>query len=199
MADQSMGMGEFLSKIRVIVDNLPYALASNCFISCSISVLHISSMGFHRFHRFLGGSLTAALALLGSPAGAEELRDWSFNPANSELTFSLADTVFPEFFLLSEPPRLVLDIPATELGAVDPQQTYGGVVQTIRVAQHTSEQVRVVIELSPDIVLEPEQADIQFDEGENGQRRDQHNCTRPVPARCEFAGNKCPGFGASHT
>lgn len=122
-----------------------------------------------RFYQLLGGSLSA-LALAVLPAGAEELQDWSFDTADSELTFSLSDQVFPEFFLLSEPPRLVLDIPDTEIGNVEPEQIYGGVVRAIRVAQHTPENVRVVIELAPEIVLSPEQADIQFDDSGDGQR-----------------------------
>lgn len=167
MADEFPHRGEFLSKIWVRLDKLPYALTSDCFVSR----LRIRPMGFqHRCYQLLGGSLTAALMFTASSAWAEDLRDWSFDSTNSELTFSLPDTLFPEFFLLSEPPRLVLDIPATDLGNVESQNVYNGVVQTIRVAQHSEDQVRAVIELVPDIVLAPAQADIQFDDGENGQR-----------------------------
>ncbi|MBT9313381.1 AMIN domain-containing protein [Leptothoe kymatousa] len=105
-----------------------------------------------------------------TPAMAEELQNWSFDSATNELTFSLPDTVLPEFFLLAEPPRLVLDIPETQVGEVSAEQRYDGSVQTIRVAQQADDQVRVVIELSPDIVLSPEQADIQFDD-QDGQRQ----------------------------
>ena len=127
-------------------------------------------MGFkRRFCRVLGGGLSA-VALSIAPAMAEELQDWAFDTSNSELTFSLSDQVFPAFFLLSEPPRLVLDIPETAIGDVEPEQIYSGTVRAIRVAQHTPENVRVVIELAPDIVLSPAQADIQFDDGGDGQR-----------------------------
>ncbi len=87
-------------------------------------------MGFkRRVHQFCGGSL-AALALCMSPAAlAEELQNWSFDTGSSELAFSLSDQVFPEFFLLADPPRLVLDIPNTEVGSVDPEQGYEGAVQ----------------------------------------------------------------------
>ncbi|MEM9977467.1 MAG: AMIN domain-containing protein [Cyanobacteria bacterium P01_D01_bin.2] len=116
----------------------------------------------------MGGSIFA-LTLAVSPVLAGELRNWSFDTTTSELTFSLSDDVFPEFFLLSEPPRLVLDIPETDIGTVELEQVYDGAVQTIRVSQYTPEQVRVVIELAPEIVLAPEQADIQFDDAD-GQR-----------------------------
>lgn len=167
MADESLRSGEFLSKISVIFDKVPYALTFNRVIG----VPHFNPMGFkYRLHQLLGGSVAAALIFTGLPVFAAELENWSFDTTNSELTFSLSDTVFPEFFLLSEPPRLVLDIPATEIGNVEPEQMYNGVVQSIRVAQHTSEQVRVVIELAADIVLAPEQADIQFNDDGDGQR-----------------------------
>lgn len=125
-------------------------------------------MGFQqRFCQSLGSSLIAVVLAI-SPAWAEQIENWSFDEDKSELTFSLPDTVLPKFFLLAEPPRLVLDVPAA-IGDAQPDQNYGGVVQTIRVAQHTPEQVRVVIELAPDIELAPEQADIQFDD-RDGQR-----------------------------
>ncbi|MEM7063300.1 MAG: AMIN domain-containing protein [Cyanobacteria bacterium P01_B01_bin.77] len=120
------------------------------------------------FYRLVGSSFVV-LTMVTSSALAEELDNWSFDATTNELTFSLSDTVLPEFFLLAEPPRLVLDIPDTQIGAVEPEQTYGGAVQNIRVAQHTPDQVRVVIELAPDSVLTPDQADIQFDDN-NGQR-----------------------------
>ncbi|MBE9070315.1 AMIN domain-containing protein [Leptolyngbya cf. ectocarpi LEGE 11479] len=126
-------------------------------------------MGFkQRFYQLVGGSFVA-LTIVTSSALAEELDNWSFDATTNELTFSLSDTVLPEFFLLAEPPRLVLDIPDTQIGAVEPEQFYSGAVQNIRVAQHAPDQVRVVIELAPDTVLSPDQADIQFDDN-NGQR-----------------------------
>ncbi|ESA37612.1 localization of periplasmic protein complex [Leptolyngbya sp. Heron Island J] len=141
-------------------------------------------MGFkRRFYQVLGGSLSV-LALSVAPALAEELQDWAFDTSSSELTFSLSDQVFPAFFLLAEPPRLVLDIPDTAIGDVDPEQIYDGTVRSIRVSQHTPENVRVVIELASDIVLSPAQADIQFDEGGDGQR---HWRFRPLLAENDTA------------
>lgn len=126
-------------------------------------------MGFkQRVYQSVGGSLVA-LTMVISPALAEELDNWSFDTTTNELTFSLSDTVLPEFFLLAEPPRLVLDIPDTQMGTVESEQRYDGAVQTIRVAQHTPDHVRVVIELAPDSLLAPDQADIQFDDS-HGQR-----------------------------
>ena len=127
-------------------------------------------MGFkHRFYQSLGGSL-AALVLSIPSVLAAELQDWSFDASYSELTFSISDQIFPEFFLLADPPRLVLDIPNTEIGDIAQEQIYEGAVQTIRVAQYTPENIRVVIELAPEIELLPDQADIQFDDDGNGQR-----------------------------
>ncbi|MEL6128792.1 MAG: AMIN domain-containing protein [Cyanobacteria bacterium J06628_4] len=152
-------------------------------------------MGFkRRFYQCFGGSL-ATLALAISPALAEGLTDWAFDTATSELTFSLSDTVFPQFFLLSEPPRLVLDIPDTEIGTIEPEQIYDGSVQAIRVAQYTPDQVRVVIELAPDIVLAPDQADIQFDDSD-GLR---HWRFRPLIADGETSVAVSPTVSAPNT
>ncbi|NEP63785.1 MAG: AMIN domain-containing protein, partial [Symploca sp. SIO2G7] len=95
-----------------------------------------------------------------------------------------------EFFLMAEPPRLILDIPDTHIGEVQPDQSYDGVVQNIRVAQHTPEHLRIVIELAPDIVLAPEQADIQFDD-RNGQR---HWRFRPLLAADTVADTTSPAM-----
>lgn len=130
----------------------------------------------HFLYPSLGVSI-ATFALAVSPALAEELHDWFFNAATSELTFSSSDNILPEFFLLSEPARLVLDIPDVEVGNIAPEQSYEGAVQTIRVSQYTPNQVRVVIELAPEIVLASAQADIQFDDSGDGQR---HWSFRPL-------------------
>lgn len=123
----------------------------------------------HVFYRSLGMGV-AALALAVSPAFSEELNDWAFDSATNELMFALPDDILPEFFLLSEPARLILEIPDTEVGDIPPEQLYSGAVQSIRVSQYTPDLVRVVIELAPEIVLTPEQADIQFDARSDGQR-----------------------------
>ncbi len=119
--------------------------------------------------RWCGGGLGLWL-LSAAAAWGEELQNWQFDPQRAELSFTLADTVYPEFFGLTEPTRLVVDIPETEMGDVAPEQFYSGLVRSIRVSQFAPNRVRVVMDLAPGTALSTDQADVQF-ESSQGQRR----------------------------
>ena len=119
--------------------------------------------------RWCGGGLGLWL-LSAAAAWGEELQNWQFDPQRAELSFTLADTVYPEFFGLTEPTRLVVDIPETEMGDVAPEQFYSGLVRSIRVSQFAPDRVRVVMDLAPGAALSTDQADVQF-ESSQGQRR----------------------------
>ncbi|MEM9906349.1 MAG: AMIN domain-containing protein, partial [Cyanobacteria bacterium P01_D01_bin.44] len=97
-------------------------------------------------------------------ANEQELSAWSFDPATQQLEFSLPEGVMPQFFLLAEPARIVLDIPETQLGDVDTERTYDGAVERIRVSQYSDDAVRIVVDLMAGTELESAQADIQFDD-----------------------------------
>jgi AMIN domain len=116
------------------------------------------------------GILTTAALICPVVAQASELSGWHYNPDTYELTFSLPQDVLPEFFLLAEPTRIVLDIPNTQIGAIASEQTYTGAVERIRVSQFSDSDVRVVIDLAPGTELQPTQASIEFDDA-NGQRQ----------------------------
>jgi hypothetical protein len=112
--------------------------------------------------------ITAAL-VYAMPAAASELTDWQFDSATAELEFALPEGILPEFFLLAEPARLVLDLPQTQLGTVEREQTYAGAVERIRLSQFSDDVVRIVMDLAPGTRLDPEQVDLQFDD-RGGQR-----------------------------
>ncbi len=66
-------------------------------------------------------SLYAAVAFntnssIAAPAG--ELEDWRFSPEGSQLEISLSAPSRPQYFYLSQPPRIVVDLPGTKLGYV---------------------------------------------------------------------------------
>ncbi len=130
-------------------------------------------MGFRAFSPAwtMGSVLTTVMVVAVAPVQASELSAWSYSEATQLLEFSLPQSVLPRFFLLAEPTRIVLDIPTTQLGAVLTEQTYGGVVERIRVSQFEGDTVRMVIDLAPGTVLEERQAEIEFDDDINGQRR----------------------------
>ncbi|MEL6249242.1 MAG: AMIN domain-containing protein [Cyanobacteria bacterium J06627_15] len=129
-------------------------------------------MGFDAFRPgWMSNGLwaTAAVVLVAAPVRAAELSTWSFDETQQQLEFSLPQSVQPRFFLLAEPTRVVLDIPATQLGPVPTEVTYAGAVERIRVSQFEGETVRIVIDLAPGTVLQERQADIEF-EDIDGQR-----------------------------
>lgn len=91
--------------------------------------------------------LNSNLAIAGS------IESWKFDPKNNQLEFILEEKTTPSYFFLQDPPRLVIDLPNTNLGSVETQKDYPGVVRQIRLAQFDKGITRLVMEFSPDAVL----------------------------------------------
>lgn len=92
---------------------------------------------------------------------AARLIDWRFDPAVAALEVTLDEGITPRYFLLSQPARIVLDLPNTQLGNVETQQTYSGTIRQIRVSQFQEGVTRIVLDVSPEVILEPEQVQLQ--------------------------------------
>lgn len=107
----------------------------------------------------VGGAI--APLMLTSPAHAGTLTQWSYDPATQTLRITVPQGTTPHHFLLAEPARIVLDLPNTTMGAVNTQQVYDGPIYRIRVSQFQPDLTRIVMELSPDAVLAPEQVELQ--------------------------------------
>jgi hypothetical protein len=93
-------------------------------------------------------------------ARAEELTEWRFNPDTQQLEVVVPENSTPRYFLLAQPARIVLDLPNTDVGSVVSEQTYSGAVRRVRVAQFEPGVTRIVLELTPDTVLAPGQAEL---------------------------------------
>jgi len=108
-------------------------------------------------------SVLTAVALSSGEQSVQgaRLTSWQFNPATSQLEILVSEKTTPRYFLLSQPPRIVIDFPNSQLGKVETQKTYSGAVRQIRVAQFEAKVTRIVMELSPDIVLTPEKVQLQ--------------------------------------
>ncbi|NET50421.1 MAG: AMIN domain-containing protein, partial [Merismopedia sp. SIO2A8] len=104
---------------------------------------------------FVGLALSSASAL------AAQLTQWSFDQQTQRLELSLPDGTTPQYFLLAQPPRIVIDLPNTQIGSVADVQTYPGVVRSIRVSQFQPNLARIVMELEPDAVFSPGHIEIQ--------------------------------------
>jgi N-acetylmuramoyl-L-alanine amidase len=99
-------------------------------------------------------ALIITLPLLNSNlAIAGSIESWKFDPKNNQLEFILEEKTTPSYFFLQDPPRLVIDLPNTNLGSVETQKDYPGVVRRIRLAQFDKGITRLVMEFSPDAVL----------------------------------------------
>jgi len=81
------------------------------------------------------------------------LSNWRFDPATNQLEITLEAQTTPNYFLLEQPLRIVVDLPNTQLGKVTTQQDYSGAVRQVRVSQFDKNVTRIVLELAPDIVL----------------------------------------------
>ena len=105
---------------------------------------------------------------IAAPASAAVLNSWSFDQASQALTITLPDGVTPDFFLLAQPARIVLEVPHTTLGGVVSSEQYSGAVRNIRLTE-VSGGSRVVMELAPNTRLDPRHAELTATELNNGQ------------------------------
>ncbi|MBD1913051.1 MULTISPECIES: AMIN domain-containing protein [unclassified Leptolyngbya] len=103
--------------------------------------------------RFLEGERAIAV----TPA---EITSWRFNTDSQQLEVVLPGGATPRYFLLAQPARIVVDIPAVDAGASAGEQTFSGVVSRVRVAQFEPGLTRIVLELSPDVELAPGQVEL---------------------------------------
>lgn len=97
---------------------------------------------------------------LASPAIAGELESWQFDQTQNLLEFTTDEGVQPRAQLVPDPTRLVIDLPGTVTGNVQRSQDGSGAIEQIRVGQFDANTVRIVVELAPGYVINPQQ--IQF-------------------------------------
>ncbi|PSB07813.1 N-acetylmuramoyl-L-alanine amidase, partial [filamentous cyanobacterium CCP2] len=95
-----------------------------------------------------------------APAWAGELASWRFDASQNFLEFVTNEQVQPRAQLVPDPTRLVIDLPGTTIGNVQLSQLYGGAIQQVRVAQLDANTARIILELAPGYMINPQQ--IQF-------------------------------------
>lgn len=110
--------------------------------------------------------LLSSLVLTGTAiapltAQADTLSRWQYDPTTQQLEVIVPAGTTPRYFLAAEPARIVLDLPGTEVGAVQMQQAYSGAVQQIRVAQFQPGLARIVMQFAPETKLDPQQAELK--------------------------------------
>jgi N-acetylmuramoyl-L-alanine amidase len=113
-----------------------------------------------RFHWLLSGFI--GVFLLCSPAKAGKIVSWEFEPQDNNLVFETDEGVQPKAELLSNPTRLVIDLPGTVLGQETVKESYQGPVNGFRIGQTESDTSRIVVELAPGYTLDADR--IEFDD-----------------------------------
>jgi len=119
----------------------------------------------HAVATAIAGIATAAAFSAGAPAIAASIGDWSYSPQTGALGFDLSSAEQPQYFLMANPMRIVVDLPgvAHNLQALEAQA--GGVFTQIRAAQADGGKTRLVLQLAPGTVLEPGQVELIASEG----------------------------------
>jgi len=109
---------------------------------------------------------------VGSSAIAAPLNNWQFDPTTNQLEIFLEASVVPSYYLETNPPRITIDLPNTELGAVPTQQNYPGAIRRIFLSEsRASDTTQIAIELSPEIALSPQHIQLQKFEAASGTNR----------------------------
>ena len=103
-------------------------------------------------------------------APVARLEDWRFYPEALQLEMSLSAASQPRHFYLAQPPRIVIDLPGTKLGRIPTQQNFSGAIRTVRVSQLNADVARIVMDLAPGTVIDPNQVQLQPVSRENPNR-----------------------------
>lgn len=102
-----------------------------------------------------------SVLLLSSPVQAARLLFWRFESTQNRLEFSTDTRVQPKAQLISDPTRLIIDLPGVTLGRPTINQAVGGAVRSVRIGQFNSRTTRIVVELAPGYTLDPQQVKIR--------------------------------------
>lgn len=108
-----------------------------------------------RFYWLLPSFLSIFLFSL--PAIAGNLVFWRFDATQNRLVFATDSGVQPKALLLSNPTRLIIDLPGTHLESPTVTQDLAGGIRSLRVGQLDEQTTRLVIELNPGYTLNPQQ------------------------------------------
>ncbi|MEL7407710.1 MAG: AMIN domain-containing protein, partial [Cyanobacteria bacterium J06558_2] len=112
-----------------------------------------------RFHWLLWGFIGGFL--LCSPANAGKILSWEFTAQDNSLVFKTEEGVQPQAELLSNPTRLVIDLPGTTLGRETIKRRYSGTVRGFRIGQPESDTTRIVVEWAPGYSIDADKIEFE--------------------------------------
>ncbi|MDX2241205.1 MAG: N-acetylmuramoyl-L-alanine amidase [Leptolyngbyaceae cyanobacterium bins.302] len=117
--------------------------------------------------RWLCSGLLGFWCLLSSVAEAANLQFWQFDQRNNRLELRTDVGVQPRAQLVFNPTRLVIDLPGTRLGRPKLAEQYGGMITAMRIAQFDRDTTRIVLELSPGYVIDPNRIRFRYTTASN--------------------------------
>lgn len=103
--------------------------------------------------------LASSLLLSTLPAQAGRLVNWGYNTQQNQLEFTTDEGVQPRAQLVTNPSRLVIDLPGTKFGRKQLIQAISNApgVKSLRVGQFDPQTARLVIELESGYTIDPNQ------------------------------------------
>lgn len=128
---------------------------------CSLS--RLSGLGLSSCQQFGLTCLISSALLSANSVQGMSLTQWTFYPEKQQIQFtwesqnhsnSSFDSLVPHSFILSNPTRIVIDLPHTELQTKPIKKRYSGLISEIRIAQFQPQVTRIVLELAPDAHLD---------------------------------------------
>ncbi|HEY9609831.1 serine hydrolase [Allocoleopsis sp.] len=101
--------------------------------------------------------------LLCTPAKAGSLESWNFNRNLRQLDLTTDEGVQPRVFLMTNPTRLVIELPNTTLARSQSNQRVDPLIKEIRLGQFDAQTTRMVVELAPGYTLDPTKVRVRAD------------------------------------
>jgi hypothetical protein len=83
------------------------------------------------------------------------LNGWSFTPENNQVELELTGTTIPKYFILAEPPSIIIDLPNTQLGKVSQKSSLPGTIKSIELVQLDNNVTEIILTVAPDTNLSP--------------------------------------------
>jgi AMIN domain len=103
--------------------------------------------------------LTVGLNQFHGVAIAAEGRQWEYDPYTHQLQITSQQK--PQYFILADPVRIVIDVPNSNFGINPTEENYPGLVRKIRISQFKPGETRIVMDLDPGISIHPGQITLE--------------------------------------
>jgi murein DD-endopeptidase MepM/ murein hydrolase activator NlpD len=100
-------------------------------------------------------SVSGSMAIATPTAQANRLETFVYDLNDSKIQFSLKNDIEPKGVVINNPTRIVIDLPGLVYQGPTVRRRVGRGVQAVRVGQVDANTTRMVVELSPEVTLNP--------------------------------------------